>query len=195
MVKNEYTRYPGGQSRGGVLTKSTHAISLANAHPDLPLAAFHTGPPVSGYSTPKSHPICSPPPENGRATQPQTDRQPTRNARTKPRLMPRTTEEAGRSFPLFIGTQFLESSLSSSPPSPSLIMSFGEELAVGACFSDTKSLQVGIGLHFAKFCLLIVFRERERKIPPELHEKRRGCDAGVRHRGCDSIGSRIRSRN
>ena len=86
MAKNGYTRYPGCQQRGGVLTKSTHAMSLANAHPDLPLAASHTGPPVSGYSTPRSHPTCSPPPENDRATQPQTDRQPTRNECTKPRL-------------------------------------------------------------------------------------------------------------
>ena len=95
MTKNGTPGTLAAKNWRSVLTKSTHAISLANVHPDLPLAAFHTGPPVFGFSTPRSHPICSPPPENGRATQPQTDEQPTRNECTKPRLMPRTADEAG----------------------------------------------------------------------------------------------------
>ena len=66
-----------------VITRSKHAtLLLVNAHPDLPLAAVHTGPTVSddGYSLLKKYLIVSPPPEYGRATRPRLDQEPTRNA-------------------------------------------------------------------------------------------------------------------
>ena len=58
--------------------KSNHAISLANAIPDLSVAAVHTGSPAPGHSSLRSYPILSPPPEYDRATRPRLDQQPAR---------------------------------------------------------------------------------------------------------------------
>ena len=97
MTKNGYTRHPGGQKRGGgCLTKSTHAISLANAHPDLSLAAFHTGPLFLAIRLPKANRFPRHHPKMAGLLNLKTDQQPTRNACTKQRLMPRTADEAGR---------------------------------------------------------------------------------------------------
>ena len=59
MAKIGYTRKPDGQNRVPPFTLVPGAILLAKARPDPTLAEFETGPPDSGYSSPRRLPDFS----------------------------------------------------------------------------------------------------------------------------------------